>query len=328
MYIYISIYDRFSRIIFSQSYLILITLATMKSTPFWASVALLRVSAVLAQSTITSAATATTTSAAPSCTASLITSLCNYTEPGPEFAVASSGKAYCWDYCNAHQPCNFVIFAAGNPYTGTGTCWLYPGETFDASAGSSDCSNPYLSVYDKPVCPSTTTTSDACAATATPSAIASVCGYPAPDDCFYTCSASAGASDCLSQCAEADSCSYVVFNPHNPSNTPYASGTCWMYSNGTYDAGAVTTCSGDPEQFVYNNVCPKPSPSSTSLPSTTASSTDSTASVDSAAAVNGDGTTNATLSSTTSSTNLAPTTRSFINPLAIGMAILLWQGLE
>lgn len=56
-----------------------------------------------------------------SCTANLITTLCDYKEPGSAFAVASSGKAMCWEYCNEHQPCNFVIFVAGNPYTGTGT---------------------------------------------------------------------------------------------------------------------------------------------------------------------------------------------------------------
>ncbi|UKZ52903.1 hypothetical protein TrVGV298_006689 [Trichoderma virens] len=166
-------------------------------------------------------------------------------------------------------PCNFVIFAAGNPLTGTGTCWLYPGESFDVSAGSSDCANPYLSVYGQPVCPgSGTPTSGNCAATATPTAVASVCGYPTPpDNCFSTCTASEGASDCLSQCAKADSCSYIVFNPHNPDNSPYSLGTCWMYPSGSYDAGAATTCSGPPEQFVYNNVCPKPSPSSSSASS-------------------------------------------------------------
>ncbi|EHK47255.1 uncharacterized protein TrAtP1_010087 [Trichoderma atroviride] len=298
----------------------------MKMTPFWASIALLRVLPVLAQTTTTP--TPTATSAAPSCTASLVTSLCSYPTPGPDFAVASAGKASCWNYCNAHPPCSFVIFAAGNPYTGTGTCWVYPGESFDASAGSSDCANPYLSVYDQPVCRGGTPTSGDCAATASPSAVASVCGYPTPpDDCFSTCSASEGASDCLSQCAKADSCSYVVFNPHNPDNSPYASGSCWMYSNGTYDAGAATTCSGPPEQFVYKNACPKPSPSSSSAParsSTGAAGTESTATgtVGSGTAV----VANAALASTTSKTS-ASTALRFTNPLAIYVAGLLWQAI-
>jgi hypothetical protein len=284
----------------------------MKTTLFWASIALLRAPAVLAQSTRTSATSTTNTAAAPSCTASLIASLCSYPEPGPEFAVAIESRASCWDYCNAHPPCSFVIFSAGNPNTGTGTCWLYPGQTFDASKGSSNCGSPSLSVYSQPVCAGgSATTSGACAATATPSAVASVCGYPPPGDCFYDCTASEGAPDCLSQCAKADSCSYVVFNPHNPSNSPYASGTCWIYPNGTYSAGSVTTCSGAPQQFVYDNLCPKPSPSSSSLsPSVTARS-------------NGTGTAGATPGSTTSSKNMAPTGLSLTNPLVVGMVILI-----
>ncbi|KAI1860447.1 hypothetical protein JX265_009846 [Neoarthrinium moseri] len=293
----------------------------MKLVPFGASIGLLHLQAVLAQSTGTSAATstATSTASASSCTASLITTLCSYKEPGPEFAVASGSRASCWNYCNAHSPCSFVIFSAGNPYTGTGTCWLYPGESFDASAGSSDCGNPSLSVYSQPVCAggSATTTSGTCAATATPSAVASICGYPTPpDNCFDGCTASLGATDCLSQCAKAASCSYVVFNPDNPSNSPYASGSCWMYPNGTYDAGLATTCSGKPEQFVYDNLCPKPSPTSSSaLSSTTATNT-------------GTATTAGGSDSTTTSQNAAPTGLSHRSSLALGLGLSLWLGLE
>ncbi|KAK1240170.1 hypothetical protein MKX08_007612 [Trichoderma sp. CBMAI-0020] len=303
----------------------------MKITPFWASIALLRALPALAETAPTPTPTST---AAPSCTASLVTSLCDYPTPGPDFAVASDGKDFCWDYCNAHPPCSFVIFATGNPYTGTGTCWLYPGESFDASAGSSsDCGSPYLSVYDQPVCHGTPTSSG-CAATATPSAVASVCGYPAPpDDCWSTCSASESATDCLSQCAKADSCSYVVFNPHNPDNSPYASGTCWMYPNGTYDAGAATSCSGPPEQFVYKNACPKPSPSSPSSSSSSSasarSSTGTAATASTASGTTGDGTAvaaNAALATTTSKTSGSTALR-LTNSLAIYMAGLLWQAI-
>ncbi|KAJ5690563.1 hypothetical protein N7462_004955 [Penicillium macrosclerotiorum] len=290
----------------------------MRVTPFGASIALLVPRALAISATPT-----TSTAAAASCTASLITKLCSYPEPGADFAVASDGTAFCWDYCNANPPCSFVIFNAGNPNTGTGTCWLYPGETYDASEGSSNCSNPTLSVYSQPVCPngSATTTTGACTATATPSAIASVCGYPAPSDCFDNCVASTGASSCLSQCAKADSCSYVVFNPHNDDNSPYASGTCWIYPNGTFNAASASTCSGDPEQFVYNNVCPKPSSSSSSISSSATESSSGTADTNLGSTAS-----NAT-GSTTSSKNSAPSGLSLTNPLAIGGAMLIWQAL-
>ena len=316
------------------------------AAPFWVSIALpLLVTwapAVLAEPTATSA---TSTAAAPSCTASLITSLCSYPEPGPDFAVAEYTTS-CWDYCNAHPPCNFVIFRTGNPNTGSGTCWLYPGESFDASKGSSNCANPILSVYSQPVCAggSATTTAGACAATATPSAVASVCGYRAPADCFDDCIASEGASECLSECAEADSCSYVVFNAENPDNSPYASGNCWIFPNGTFDAGSTTACSGAPKQFVYDNVCPKPSPSSSSLPSPSSSSLASSATAPSsgtgtagaapgstssaASGSNGSETAGNTTTSTTSDNkNSAPAGLSLTNPLAIGVAVLIWQAL-
>jgi hypothetical protein len=285
----------------------------MKTASVWVSIALLCAPTVLAQAS-------TTTSAAPSCTASLTTKLCDYPSPGPEFAVAIGSRASCWEYCNAHQPCDFVIFSAGNPNTGTGTCWLYPGKSFDASAGSSNCGNPTLSVYSKPVCAGGSPTSGACASTASPSAIASICGYPPPGDCFYTCYASESASGCLSQCAKADSCSYAVFNPHNPSNSPYAAGSCWVYPNGTYDAGSATTCSGQPEQFVYNNVCPKPSPSplplSASSPSPSAAAPTGRAEAKDAAT-----------SPTTINKSSAPAALSLSHPLAICIAAFLSQGL-
>lgn len=195
------------------------------------------------------------------CTAELITELCDYKDPMP-FAVASSGYKHCWEYCDAHQPCSFVIFAKGNPYTGTGTCWLYPGEEFDKSAGKDGCD--YLSVYGKPTCAgSTATTEGACTATASPSAVAELCDYPTPDDeCWSTCTASGGAVDCLSQCVESEGCNYAVFNPRTESLSPYSSGTCWMYPNGTFDATKGKKCEGKTEQYVYENPCPKAAASS------------------------------------------------------------------
>ncbi|KAJ5660019.1 hypothetical protein N7507_006470 [Penicillium longicatenatum] len=299
----------------------------MKTAPFWVYIALSapRALADLTGTTATSATSTTSTATASTCTASLITSLCSYPEPDLDFAVAEDSRVSCWNYCNAHPPCDFVIFSAGNPTTGTGACWLYPGETFNATEGSSNCSNPTLSVYSQPVCAggSATTTAGACTATATPSAIASVCGYPAPGDCFDDCIASTGAKDCLSQCATADSCSYVVFNPDNSGNSPYASGSCWIYPNGTFNAGSATTCSGDPEQFVYKNLCPKPSTSSSSLSSSATESSSATGT----AGTTSSSTTSADTGSTTSTPNSAPVGLSLTDPLAIGVAILMWQAI-
>ncbi|OBT68126.1 hypothetical protein VE03_01445 [Pseudogymnoascus sp. 23342-1-I1] len=253
----------------------------MKNTaPFWASIALWALP-VLAETTPTSPTATTSTAAASSCTASLVAELCDYKEPGPAFAVASSGYTHCWEYCNDHGPCDFVIFAAtGNPYLGTGTCWVYPGETYDPSQGSSEgCNRQYLSVYSKPVCAEgPTPTGGACAATGSPSAVAKVCGYAPPETCFNTCIASSGAVNCLSACAQAESCAYAVFNPdpRYEANSPYIPGSCWVYTNGTFDAGATTTCAGDPEQYVYNNPCPKPKPSSISLKSSATAGSGST----------------------------------------------------
>ncbi|PYH83746.1 hypothetical protein BO82DRAFT_410911 [Aspergillus uvarum CBS 121591] len=297
----------------------------MKTVRFWIATALTvpRALAALTATSTTSTST-TSTAAAASCTASLITSLCDYPAPGDDFAIASGSTAYCWDYCNAHPPCSFVIFAAGDPLTGSGTCWVYPGQSYNASEGSSDCSNPYLSVYSEPVCSggsATTTTAGACAATATPTAVASVCGYPAPGDCFDDCLASTGAPECLSLCAEADSCSYVVFNPENADNSTYASGNCWIYPNGTYDAGSATTCSGDPEQYVYNNVCPKTSSSSSAL---SASATD-TGTAATTTGSTGTEIADKSAASTTSSENAAPAGLSLTSSLAIGVAmVVLW----
>jgi hypothetical protein len=240
---------------------------------------------------------------------------CDYPSPGPD-AVASESRASCWNYCNAHQPCDFVIFVAGNPNTGSGTCWVYPGKTFDASAGSTGCQNPGLFVYSKPVCTGGSPTSGGCEATASPSAVASVCGYPPPDDCFYTCSASSGASNCLSQCAKAESCSYAVFNPRNPSNSPYGSGTCWVYTNGTFNAGSTTTCSGKPEQFVYNNVCPKPTPSLSSSVSLSPSATSPANGIEAQGATTGLNTSN--------KNSAAHTGLSMLSLLAVGVGIAVW----
>lgn len=299
----------------------------MKTTSptFWASfVTLLQVPGLLAESTATTTPTAstTTTSEELSCTASLITTLCDYSEPFR--AVASSGKGYCWDYCNDNQPCDFVIFAAGNPYTGTGTCWVYPGESFDESKGTTDgCDHQYLSVYGKPECEEPSTTiPGACTATASPSAVASVCGYPAPENCFNDCIASSGAPDCLSRCAESDSCNYVVFNPHGETNSPYEPGNCWIYEDGEYDAGNTESCGSEgPEQYVYSNLCPKPSTtvSSSSRPTATESNDDSATESDDESA----GIADAVEDEDDENAASAPVALCFTIMMVVGLAMLL-----
>ncbi|KAJ5933854.1 hypothetical protein N7454_006183 [Penicillium verhagenii] len=304
----------------------------MKSTPFWVSSALLIPQALaLAASATTS--TTTSTTAAATCTASLITTLCSYTEPADGTAVASDGSAFCWDYCNANPPCSFVIFRLGDPYTGDGTCWLYPGETFDASEGTTDCDDPIfpfalplppplpqppLLIPAPPLRP--------------PSAVASVCGYPAPADCDSNCYASSGASNCMSICAKADACSYTVFNTNNEDYSPYGDGTCWVYPSGTYDASNATTCTDNVYQYVYDNECPKPSTSSSSSSSsatgTAAATSGSTTSTNivSDGTDNGSNTTSASTATATSK-NSASVGLSLPNPLAMGMAALAWLAL-
>ncbi|KAH8180136.1 hypothetical protein LIA77_01655 [Sarocladium implicatum] len=235
----------------------------------WALVALLHASLALTQSTTTGTTSATAT-ADPDCEASLITTLCDYKEPESPFAVASSGKEHCWGYCDSHQPCNYVVFVAGNPYTGTGTCWLYPGEEYDPSAGTQDgCSRQVFEVYAKPTCKGGSTPTETgaagCEATNSPSPIAEVCDYPPPDEqCFDDCYASSGSTHCLSLCAEKDECAFAIFNALNDAKSPYASGNCWVYPKGSFDKSKAGTCDGKPDQFVYKNVCPKPKPTKAS----------------------------------------------------------------
>ncbi|KAF2742125.1 hypothetical protein M011DRAFT_293579 [Sporormia fimetaria CBS 119925] len=226
----------------------------MKTTQFWASIALAQITNAQRYPEPTPEVS--------DCEANLITTLCDYKKPELGTAVASSGKKMCWEYCNDNPPCNFVIFLAGNPYTGTGTCWLYPGEDFDESLGEPGCGADHLSVFDKPVCANqpTPTNGVVCEATASPSAVASICDYPPPDEqCWYDCAASSGASNCLSQCAGRENCAFAVFNALNENSSPYGSGNCWMYPNGTFDASKAGSCDGNggkPNQFVYENKCP------------------------------------------------------------------------
>ncbi|KAH7028027.1 uncharacterized protein B0I36DRAFT_246458 [Microdochium trichocladiopsis] len=240
------------------------------------------VSSVLASPTGVSDndAPSTTTTSASSCTAPLIAELCDY--PPPEnagyFAIAASGPSTCWEHCAKNAPCNFSVFLLNNPYTGTGTCWMYPGQSYNPAAGQADgCTRKSLSVYGQPTCSDpeqpiggTNTAPPACAATASPSPVAKICDYPPPPDgCFNSCAASASSAACLSQCAQSDSCAFAIFNPGNEPLDPNYSGNCWMYPEGAvFDPKLAGTCKGDkPEQYVYQNTCPKivkPSPSSSS----------------------------------------------------------------
>ncbi|KAJ5711091.1 hypothetical protein N7488_005247 [Penicillium malachiteum] len=299
----------------------------MKTTLFWASVALFvpRALAVSATSTTSAASTSTSTTSTATCTASLAATLCDYPEPEEGTAVASSGTEFCWDYCYENPPCSFVIFVPGNPTLGTGTCWVYPGESYNSSAASTNCTDPYLEVYDDVECSggsATTTTSSGCAATATPSAVAEVCGYPAPADCDSVgCVSSTGAVNCLSECVEADACSYAVFNPDNSDDSEYGAGTCWLYPSGTFNSDSATTCNGTTEQYVFDNPCPKPSSSSTS------STVTGTATGTAASGATGTATGTAGASTSTSTKNSAPTSMPLSNSLAIAVAMLIWRAI-
>ncbi|KAL5405319.1 hypothetical protein PMIN03_008538 [Paraphaeosphaeria minitans] len=312
----------------------------MKTTTIWASLALAHAPAVLSQglrqATGGPAPALTSTTTAPAatstCTANLLTTLCDYPSPEPGTAVASSGKANCWEYCNAHPPCDFVIFAAGNPYTGTGSCWLYPGEPFDESKGTTGCD--YLSVFDKPTCAddaaTPTTTSGACAATVSPSAVAQVCGYPEPDDaCWSTCAASSGAVDCLSQCAE-DDCAFAIFYTGAGGGSQYGAGTCWKYPNGTFDAGKAGTCEGRTEQYVYENKCAKKAVSSSSSSSAaSAALTSGGGSAKEAGMPSGDDTKaeEAKQAKESAGEGSGAAGRRFSGALAAGVAGAMWWGL-
>lgn len=310
----------------------------MKTTTFWAI-------AGLAATAAAQDAPATTTAAgpAPSCTANLITTLCDYPEPELDFAVAAD-RASCWAYCVEHTDCQFVVFSEGNPYTGSGTCWLYPGQSFDASKGKDggSCSHPWAFVYDTPKCsglpPSyaDSVPSQCSAAVAKPSPIAEVCGYPAPPgNCFYDCAAVENASQCLSLCAKKDSCNYAVFNAQSDSKSPYRMGNCWMYTEGSFDSKAGKACSGKTEQYVYKNTCPRPPPTSTlaSLASSTAvgaSAGSKTGEASPQGTAEGNGTNGAIFkdgaSHTTNSHNAAPSALALHGGLAIGAAVIAWNG--
>lgn len=302
----------------------------MKTTTFGGFIALFGIPAVQAQ-----VKAKARVQDKPTCTASLITNLCSY--PEPKIAVASGGKSDCWEYCDSHSPCNFVIFAAGNPHTGTGTCWVYPGETFDASKGTTKCANDYLSVYNKPVCSGgpTPTAAVACAATASPSVVAGICDYPTPPgDCKDGCTASSRDVDCLSQCANAPSCNYVVFNPTNEGGWPYGPGSCWMYPKGSFDPSLAKTCIASPKQYVYYNVCPKPSPSVDPLTSSSgAKPTAGGPQPTGTGAVAGPSGTNTAGGTETPGVNAATTSKpgnsaangiSFSHLLALGAVALFW----
>ncbi|KAK6334143.1 hypothetical protein TWF696_002645 [Orbilia brochopaga] len=101
--------------------------------------------------------TCATSPPCPSYTAKVIDSICDY--PGPESgtAMATDGPQLCWDACLKRPFCNFVIFFKGNPsapgISGPGTCWMYPSKKY-APEKATKCngSNPFLFVFDKPVC--------------------------------------------------------------------------------------------------------------------------------------------------------------------------------
>lgn len=198
--------------------------------------------------------------AEPTCTANLVTKVCGY--ENTVLAAAEGSREGCYELCDSEKygPCKFAIFSPGNPYLGDGTCWLYPDESFDpAKEQDKGCGNPYLEVYDKITCqnnPKQTPTA-LCPAAASPTPVAKVCGYKAPEDCDTTCIVSTGQTDCLNRCATADECAYVVFYTNNDAKSPWMSGNCWIYKDGKFDPKAVTACKDKPDQYVFDPACPK-----------------------------------------------------------------------
>lgn len=96
-----------------------------------------------------------------------------------------------------------------------------------------------------------------------------------------------------------------------------------MYSNGTFDAGSASECSGDPEQFVYENPCPKPSAAASA-------SASSSSSPSSSSATDGSGDTAVAASAAESSpTGENSASRGFsitgMHILAMAVAVLVWQ---
>ncbi|KAJ6781193.1 hypothetical protein PWT90_05970 [Aphanocladium album] len=286
---------------------------------------------------------------AGTCTANLLATLCDYPSSGSAFNVASGSPEHCWRYCYEHGQCNFAVFVKQNPFADTGgSCSIYPGRVFDKTLGEdgATCSHPLTYVYDAPKCEGVPTPSDgvpsACAAAVgTPSAVAEVCNYPAPSKtCFSECALASGASHCLSMCAKAEKCSYVVFYANNEAQSPFASGNCWMYPEGSYDSAKAGKCDGKPNQFVYKNTCPPPPPKSTSTdssPSATAtggggSGGGSSGSKSEDGSSQGTATKSAGASGTgaasaTKTPNAAPTALAVNGGLAMGAALLLFNGI-
>ncbi|KAH7303174.1 hypothetical protein B0I35DRAFT_447084 [Stachybotrys elegans] len=227
-------------------------------------------------------------SASPTCYADLRAGLCDYKKPDPQNLIISSMQ-FCMAYCEATPGCEFFIFGGGgfSRANDEAECWIYPGEEYDEEAyGDSDsCTGEPLYVQILPICYDLPAEMEYCASTTDimwPFVIDEVCGYPPPrDDCGDdNCGPRVDAWECLDLCAEADECSYAVFDRTSNSGMgmPFDLGYCWIYNTGAFDPDAAGTCGRLTEQYVLKNPCFKVPGSSSPAPSSTASAGSSTTS--------------------------------------------------
>ncbi|KAF3929214.1 hypothetical protein AA313_de0204069 [Arthrobotrys entomopaga] len=221
------------------------------------------------------ASVATTASCSP--TATLIDSLCDYPVPPNTFvnAVASDGPEYCWQACQEHPTCNFVIYRQGDlslpGISGPGTCWLYPNIKY-APKKAKKCKGteqPFLFVYDAPTCAPPPPPKPTCSAL-TAHLAHSLCDYPVPPNPPMNAVATDGPEFCWQACFDHPVCNFVIFRKGIPTLPGISGpGTCWLYPSLSYDPSKGTKCTGTdvPSLFVYNTpVCAAPKPSCDTTP--------------------------------------------------------------
>ncbi|KAK6544534.1 hypothetical protein TWF694_001224 [Orbilia ellipsospora] len=91
-------------------------------------------------------------------TPALVDSVCDYPPPpdAESFAIATDGPELCQEECQKNSACQFTIYRKGTNQegiAGPGTCWIYHfGERYDATKAGKCNGNPFLFVYEKPVC--------------------------------------------------------------------------------------------------------------------------------------------------------------------------------
>lgn len=95
-----------------------------------------------------------------------------------------------------------------------------------------------------------------------------------------------------------------------------------MYPRGAFRAGDAAECTGEPEQFVYDNKCPKPSSSSTASASESSSSSSATDGSSGTGIV-----ADAAVSTPTGENSASGLLFTGMNILAIGVAVCIWRAI-